>query len=58
MERTDQDFKDGLALDILSPKPRTLVVTQNKAPLAAIFMTGETGGPFVAGRYLTALLEG
>ena len=48
MERTDQDFKDGLALDILSPKPRTLVVTQNKAPLAAIFMTGETGGPFVA----------
>ncbi|KAH7391362.1 hypothetical protein BKA64DRAFT_710267 [Cadophora sp. MPI-SDFR-AT-0126] len=48
MERTDQDFQDGLALDILSPKPRTLVVTQNKAPLAAIFMTGETGGPFVA----------
>ncbi|KAH7319277.1 hypothetical protein BKA65DRAFT_98212 [Rhexocercosporidium sp. MPI-PUGE-AT-0058] len=48
MQRTDQDFQDGLALDILSPKPRTLVVTQNKAPLAAIFMTGSTGAPFVA----------
>lgn len=48
MERTDQDFQDGLALDILSPKPRTLVVTQNKSPLAAIFMTGATGAPFVA----------
>ncbi|CZS99040.1 uncharacterized protein RAG0_07538 [Rhynchosporium agropyri] len=48
MQRTDQDFQDGLALDILSPKPRTLVVTQNKAPLAALYMTGATGGPFVA----------
>ncbi|KAI6708799.1 hypothetical protein JHW43_008674 [Diplocarpon mali] len=48
MERTDQDFQDGLALDILSPKNRTLVVTQNKAPLSTIYMLGSTGGPFVA----------
>ncbi|KAI9047636.1 hypothetical protein LZ554_008347 [Drepanopeziza brunnea f. sp. 'monogermtubi'] len=47
MERTDQDFQDGLALDILSPKNRTLVVTQNNAPLSSIYMEGTTGGPFV-----------
>lgn len=48
MERTDRDFKDGLALDILSPKNRTLVVKQNTSPLAAQFVTGTTGEPFVA----------
>lgn len=29
MERTDQDFKDGLALDLFSPRNRTLVVQKN-----------------------------
>lgn len=48
MERTDQDFKDGLALDLFSPKNRTLVVTQNKSPLPAQFITGSSGEPFVA----------
>ncbi|PBP19869.1 paired amphipathic helix protein Sin3a [Diplocarpon rosae] len=48
MQRTDQDFRDGLALDILSPKNRTIVVTQNNAPLSTIYMLGTTGGPFVA----------
>lgn len=48
MERTDQDFKDGLALDLFSPKNRTLVVKQNTSPLPAAFITGTTGEPFVA----------
>jgi hypothetical protein len=48
MERTDQDFKDGLALDLFSPKNRTLVVKQNTSPLPAQFITGTTGEPFVA----------
>jgi hypothetical protein len=48
MERTDQDFKDGLALDLFSPKDRTLVVKQNNSPLPAQFITGTTGEPFVA----------
>jgi hypothetical protein len=48
MERTDQDFKDGLALDLFSPKNRTLVVKQNTSPLPTQFITGTTGGPFVA----------
>ncbi|KUJ24098.1 uncharacterized protein LY89DRAFT_776277 [Mollisia scopiformis] len=48
MERTDQDFKDGLALDLFSPTNRTLIVKQNKSPLAAQFITGTTGEPFVA----------
>ncbi|KAL2063426.1 hypothetical protein VTL71DRAFT_5231 [Oculimacula yallundae] len=48
MQRTEQKFQDGLTLDIMSPKPRTLVVTQSRAPLSTIFMTGATGGPFVA----------
>jgi hypothetical protein len=48
MERTDQDFKDGLALDIFSPKNRTLVVKQNTSPLPAQFISGTTGEPFVA----------
>lgn len=48
MQRTDQDFKDGLALDMFSPKPRTLVVTQNVVPLPAQFVTGATGENFVS----------
>ncbi|KAH6701229.1 hypothetical protein BKA61DRAFT_681425 [Leptodontidium sp. MPI-SDFR-AT-0119] len=37
MERTDQDFQDGLALDLFSPKNLTLTVKQNTAPLGAQF---------------------
>jgi hypothetical protein len=48
MARTDQDFKDGLALDLFSPKNRTLVVKQNTSPLPAGFITGTTGEPFIA----------
>lgn len=48
MDRTDQDFKDGLALDLFSPKNRTLVVTQNTSPLAAQFVTGNSGEQFMA----------
>ena len=48
MERTDQDFSDGLALDLLSPKNRTLVVKQNKSPLSGTFVTGSSGEPFMA----------
>lgn len=48
MERTDQDFQDGLALDLFSPKNRTLVVRQNTSPLSGHFVTGTSGGPFIA----------
>ncbi|KAK1622323.1 hypothetical protein BDP81DRAFT_334681 [Colletotrichum phormii] len=48
MERTDQDFQDGLALDLFSPKNLTLVVQQNLMPLPGNFVTGTTGGPFMA----------
>lgn len=48
MERTDQDFVDGLALDLFSPKNRTLVVQKNTSPLPGNFVTGSTGAPFVA----------
>jgi hypothetical protein len=48
MERTDQNFQDGLALDLFSPKNRTLVVQQNKKPLPAQFVSGTNGEPFVA----------
>jgi hypothetical protein len=48
MERTDQDFQDGLALDLFSPTNRTLVVTQNTSPLPARFVSGSTGEGFVA----------
>lgn len=48
MERTDQDFVDGLALDLFSPKNRTVVVTQNFNPLPGHFVTGSTGEGFVA----------
>ena len=48
MERTDQEFVDGLALDLFSPTNRTLVVTQNTSPLPGGFVSGSTGAPFVA----------
>lgn len=48
MERTDQDFVDGLALDLFSPSNRTLVVRQNTSPLPGNFVSGSTGEPFVA----------
>src|SRR3569833_2575254 len=48
MERTDQDFQDGLALDLFSPKNRTLIANQNTNPLPGSFVTGTTGEPFIA----------
>jgi hypothetical protein len=48
MERTDQDFQDGLALDLFSPKNRTLIVKRNTSPLGAQFVTSASGEPFVA----------
>jgi len=48
MERTDQDFQDGLAIDLFSPKNRTLVVKQNTSPLPGNFVSGNSGEPFVA----------
>src|ERR1700712_4902941 len=48
MERTDQDFVDGLAIDILSPKNRSVVVQQNLSPLSGSFVSGSTGDPFFA----------
>ncbi|CAN8103301.1 unnamed protein product [Discula destructiva] len=47
MERTDQDFTDGLALDLFSPTNRTLVVTNNTAPLPGQFVTGSSGESFM-----------
>ncbi|CAG8952870.1 hypothetical protein HYFRA_00007584 [Hymenoscyphus fraxineus] len=48
MVRTDQDFKDGLIIDVFSPKARTVVVTQNMTPLGATFVSGTQGENFVA----------
>lgn len=48
MERTDQDFQDGLALDLFSPTNRTLVVQKNTSPLPGHFVSGSTGEGFVA----------
>ncbi|KAJ3144320.1 hypothetical protein HDU89_008578 [Geranomyces variabilis] len=49
MQRTDFDFADGLAIDLFSPKPRTLIVTQNKSPSApGTLVTGAPGGPWLA----------
>ena len=48
MQRTDQDFQDGLALDLFSPKARTLVVKQNLSPLPPQFVSGTTGEPWIA----------
>lgn len=47
MARTDQDFVDGLALDLFSPSNRTLVVTNNSSPLPGAFVSGSTGEGFV-----------
>ncbi|KAG8412146.1 hypothetical protein J3458_014340 [Metarhizium acridum] len=47
MARTDQDFVDGLALDLFSPSNRTLVVTNNSSPLPGNFVSGTTGEGFV-----------
>lgn len=46
MARTDQDFTDGLALDLFSPLNRTLVVTNNTSPLQGNFVRGSTGEGF------------
>lgn len=48
MERTDQDFVDGLAIDLFSPSNRTLVVSQNTSPLPGNFVTGSTGESFIS----------
>jgi hypothetical protein len=48
MERTDQDFTDGLAIDLFSPSNRTLVVQKNTAPLPGKFVSGSTGENFVS----------
>jgi hypothetical protein len=48
MQRTDQDFKDGLALDRFSPRNRTLIVHKNTSPLPGNFVSGSTGEPFIA----------
>lgn len=48
MERTDQDFEDGLALDFFSPANRSLIVKQNLTPLSAKFISGTSGESFVA----------
>jgi hypothetical protein len=47
MARTDQDFVDGLALDLFSPTNRTLVVTNNTSPLPGNFVTGSSGEGFI-----------
>ncbi len=47
MARTDQNFADGLALDLFSPTNRTLVVTNNTSPLPGNFVTGSTGEGFI-----------
>lgn len=47
MARTDQDFIDGLALDLFSPTNRTLVVTNNTSPLPGNFVTGSSGEGFI-----------
>jgi len=48
MDRTDQDFVDGLALDLFSPTNRTVVVQQNLQPLDGRFVTSSFGEPFMA----------
>ncbi|MCJ1330850.1 hypothetical protein MMC10_007537 [Thelotrema lepadinum] len=48
MQRTDQDFKDGLALDLFSPTERSLVVQKNETPLPGNLVSGSSGEPFMA----------
>lgn len=48
MQRTDQDFIDGLAIDLFSPTPRSLVVNQKSPPSApASAVRGTTGEPWI-----------
>jgi len=47
MARTDQDFVDGLALDLFSPTNRTLTVANNTSPLPGNFVTGSSGEGFI-----------
>lgn len=49
MQRTDQDFEDGFAVDLFSPKPRTFIVNTKQPPSApATSVQGTTGGPWLA----------
>lgn len=48
MSQTDQAFQDGLALDLFSPKNRTLTIQQNMSPLPAHFVSRTTGESWVA----------
>lgn len=48
MERTDQDYADGLAIDLFSPSNRSFMVTQNLRPLPGKFVSGSTGETFMA----------
>jgi hypothetical protein len=48
MERTDQDFIDGLAIDLFSPANRSFTVQQNPRPLPGNFVSGSTGEAFMA----------
>ncbi|KAI3393410.1 hypothetical protein diail_4305 [Diaporthe ilicicola] len=48
MARTDQDFTDGLALDLFSPTNRTLVVSNNTSPLPGNFVKGSSGEGFTS----------
>jgi hypothetical protein len=48
MQRTDQDFVDGLAIDLFSPSPRSLVITQKSPSAPASAVQGSTGEPWIA----------
>jgi hypothetical protein len=48
MAPSSVSFVDGLTVNVLSPKPRNFLVTQNDKPLPGNFVTGTTGGGFVA----------
>lgn len=48
MARTEQNFKDGLAIDFYSPLSRTLIVNKNTAPLPGNFVSDSSGEPFLA----------
>lgn len=42
-DRTDIDFTDGLAIDLLSPANRTFTITQNNRSLDGAFVSGANG---------------
>lgn len=48
MQRTDQDYTDGFALDMYSPVERSVMVTQKYSSLPGNFVTGSTGEGFIA----------